>query len=163
MNKLNLGKSLKHLILLGVLVTLCSFSGAFAWRGGGGHWGGGFHGHYWGGHFGWGWYGYPTVVVAGYPYYYDGVYYSDYPIVAETEPARSVSSTVPAASSQRAAPLPPVPKKLSGDTTVINVPISGDKFTSIKLIKYANGYIGPQGEYYAGHPTVAELKALYGD
>ena len=46
---------------------------------------------------------------------------------------------------------------------MINIPNSKGGFTPVRLIKHKNGYIGPQGEFYAGHPTVDALKALYGD
>jgi hypothetical protein len=175
MNKRHPSKLIKSLLLASFVVMAWSFSSAFAWGGGGGHGGAGFHGgggyhggwgfhnHYWGGYYGWGWYGYPGVVVAGYPYYYDGVYYSDYPggsVVAVTEQGVSSGAVAP---SQTAPPLPAVPKKLDGDTAVINIPSAGGKITSVKLTKYADGYIGPQGEYYAGHPTVAQLRVLYGN
>ena len=65
---------LKSFSFLSLLVLICFSSGAFAWRGGGGHGGGGY---YHGG--GYGYHGgpyYSTVFVGGVPYYfYDGVYY----------------------------------------------------------------------------------------
>jgi hypothetical protein len=45
----------------------------------------------------------------------------------------------------------------------VNVPNSKNGFTPVKLVKQGNGYIGPQGEFYPGHPTVDQLKALYGN
>ncbi|MGB7567793.1 MAG: hypothetical protein WBM07_08030, partial [Chitinivibrionales bacterium] len=72
MYKTTMRKSLKVLFCLSLLILMCSFASALAWRGGGGgghgggggfHGGGGYHGHYGGGYHGWGWYGYPTVVV----------------------------------------------------------------------------------------------------
>ncbi len=35
-------------------------------------------------------------------------------------------------------------------------------YTAITLKKWGNGFIGPQGEYYSEHPTVEQLKTLYG-
>ncbi len=177
MNKRNLNKSVKSLLLLGLFIMMCSFSNAFArggghggggYHGGGGfHGGGGYYGHYWGGHHGWGgwgWYGYPTVVVGGYPYYYyDGDYYSDYPGNSVAVVTESAARTVAVSPAQTASPLPAVPKNLNGDTAVINIPGADGNITSVKLTKYADGYIGPQGEYYAGHPTVAQLLVLYGN
>ncbi|NQU95072.1 MAG: hypothetical protein HQ549_02400 [Candidatus Omnitrophica bacterium] len=47
-------------------------------------------------------------------------------------------------------------------TIVVNVPNCNGSYTPIALRKYGTGYIGPQGEYYHGNPTVAQLRALYG-
>lgn len=47
-------------------------------------------------------------------------------------------------------------------TIVINVPNHNGSYTPIALRKSGRGYIGPQGEYYHGNPTVAQLAALYG-
>jgi len=49
-----------------------------------------------------------------------------------------------------------------GEQITINVPNSNGSYTPVTLVKYGNGYIGPQGEYYPGNPTVEQLKALYG-
>jgi len=51
---------------------------------------------------------------------------------------------------------------VNNDTVTIYVPNSNGSYTPITLVKHGNGYIGPQGEYYAGNPTVAQLKVLYG-
>jgi hypothetical protein len=54
-------------------------------------------------------------------------------------------------------------KASAGDGAVtINIPNAGGGFTAVKLTKYKDGYKGPQGEFYPNHPTVEELKALYG-
>jgi hypothetical protein len=44
----------------------------------------------------------------------------------------------------------------------VNVPNTNGSFTPVTLIKQKDGYIGPQGEYYPGNPTVDQLKVLYG-
>jgi hypothetical protein len=49
------------------------------------------------------------------------------------------------------------------EKTTINIPNSHGGFTPVILKKYKNGYIGPQGEFYPGKPTVKQLKVLYGD
>jgi hypothetical protein len=72
-------------------------------------------------------------------------------------------AAVPAQSASSQAALPAAPQKLSGDSTIVNIPNSNGKFTPVKLTKYANGFIGPQGEFYPEHPTIAELKVLYGN
>ena len=56
----------------------------------------------------------------------------------------------------------PQPQASAGDTVTINVPNSNGSYTAVNLIRHDNGYIGPQGEYYPDHPTVEQLKALYG-
>ena len=48
------------------------------------------------------------------------------------------------------------------DTLTINIPNSKGSYTSVTLVKRGTGYVGPQGEYYEGHPTVDQLKTLYG-
>ena len=54
-------------------------------------------------------------------------------------------------------------KPASHDTTIMNVPNSKGGFTPVRLAKHNNGYIGPQGEFYNGYPTVDQLEVLYGD
>jgi len=82
-----------------------------------------------------------TVVVRGEPYdYQDHTYY-------QSRPSRYVV----------------VPAPVSPDGTVtINIPNSDGSYTVVKLVKHDDGYTGPQGEYYSGHPTVEQLKVLYG-
>jgi hypothetical protein len=96
--------------------------------------------------------GHRTIIVKGASYYYyDNVYYTSCPSGYIVVPAPSVSIVTP---------VPPQP--LSGETVTINVPNSNGSFTPVTLVKKNDGYIGPQGEYYAGHPTLEQLKALYG-
>ena len=152
------------------------------YRGGGGFHGGGFHGygwsggfyynHYWGGFYiGPVWYANPTIVVAGIPYYnFSGVYYTPYgdELVAVAPPV--VSPTVVQAPSTPTAVVS-APAKVetkeadqkTGDIVIINIPKAGGGHTPVKLVKTEKGYVGPQGEFYAGHPTVDQLKVLYGE
>jgi hypothetical protein len=168
---------LKGLFCLILVIMMFAFSNAFAWRGG--HGGGGFHGHYSGGYHGWGWYGYPAIVVNDpYNYYYGFSYpYSEgYISVASSAPAAVAAqpSTQSAATTQTK-PLSDTITQLKspssasvasqesiGDTVTIFVPNSAGRFTPVRLIKHNNGYSGPQGEFYPDHPTVAQLRALYG-
>jgi hypothetical protein len=162
------------------LITVLMCSCAFAWHGGnrGSYNGGnynnrGSYGSYRGGHFRyydgrfyspfWTFgtflpylpYDYTIVVVGDDTYYYyDGTYfrpYSDGFIVVQE----------PTEVTQPEEPKTPVQQK-SSDTMSINVPTSKGDFCAVKLVKHKNGYIGPQGEYYDGHPTVDQLKVLYG-
>jgi hypothetical protein len=95
--------------------------------------------------------GHRTMVVRGATYYYyDNVYYRDCPggYVVVPQPVVVANS--------------PVVVQPQGETVTINVPNSNGSFTPIILVKQGNGYIGPQGEYYAGNPTVMQLRTLYG-
>ena len=100
-------------------------------------------------------FGYRTIVVGGVPYYqYNNVYYrscpTGYVVVPETE-VINVATVAPVMSVQ-------------GDrvTVTINVPNANGGYTPITLLKHNDGYVGPQGEYYPGNPTVEQLRALYG-
>lgn len=53
-------------------------------------------------------------------------------------------------------------KTTSDEAVTINIPNSNGGYTAVKLARYKDGYKGPQGEYYPGHPTVDQLRALYG-
>ena len=50
----------------------------------------------------------------------------------------------------------------SGDTVTVNVPNSNGSYTAVVLKRSGNGYVGPQGEFYAQVPTTAQLQAMYG-
>jgi hypothetical protein len=158
-----------------------SYSGS-GYRGGGGHY---FHQGF-RGHYGWGsqWPSwsvgayfsylpddYTAYYVDGSPYYYcDGSYFSPYSdggyIVV---PAPDLSNaTMPEPMVQAAPETVPQPvaeqsQSASTGAIVINVPNSKGGFTPVKLVKGKDGYVGPQGEYYPGHPTIAALRVLYGD
>lgn len=86
-------------------------------------------------------------------YYYDGIYYTACPsgYVVAAPPVATVTAPVLI---QAQAP--------GSEAIIINVPNANGSFTPVKLTKSNDGYIGPQGEYYPGHPTLAQLKMLYG-
>jgi hypothetical protein len=122
--------------------------------------------------------GYSSVIVRGVPYYYfDGVYFRSngpgYVVVTVPEsdaaPADQPPSPTAAPQAAERQPLPSgeVAKSPSSgpssDTVTVSVPNSKGGFTPVKLVKRDGGYVGPQGEFYSGHPTVDELKALYGN
>jgi hypothetical protein len=91
--------------------------------------------------------GHRTIIFGGVTYYYyDNVYY---------KPCPSGYIVVPA-------PVVVAPQNLAGETVTINVPNSNGSYTPVILVKRGNGYVGPQGEYYPGNPTVEQLRALYG-
>jgi hypothetical protein len=100
--------------------------------------------------------GHRTVLYAGVSYYYyDNVYYTDAPYgyVVVPPPAEKMVVQEPAVEQSVSIP---------GPSITINIPNSNGSFTSVKLVKYKDGYLGPQGEYYPGRPTVDQLRVLYG-
>jgi hypothetical protein len=178
------------LSLILVLAAIDVFAwGGYGYRGNRHHYNHGFYNGYYHGNYGGGvhwpyWYnynvvspsiggfvaylpdGYTTVIVSGTPYYYCAGYYfrpysSGYVIV----PAPVVSNSSVAASEEpkTASAVTAQPKPESKDTATITIPNSKGGFTPVRLVKHNNGYLGPQGEFYAGHPTVDQLKALYGN
>jgi len=101
--------------------------------------------------------GHRTVIYGGVSYYYyDNVYYTDAPTgyVVVPPPAEKMVVKEPAVEQSVSIP---------GPSITINIPNSNGSFTSVKLVKYKNGYLGPQGEYYPGRPTVDQLRVLYGE
>lgn len=97
-------------------------------------------------------FGYRTVVVNGAKYYcHNNIYYQPCPMGYVVVP-QPIERTVVVAGNRDSA---------YGNVT-INVPNANGSYTSIMLVKRGNGYIGPQGEYYPEHPTVEQLKTLYG-
>lgn len=175
MIKQSLRNRLLVVMVLLLSLTVSYSSNAFAY----GHGGHGGYGHYYynggcwhgGGWWPWNWFAaglvvgavvadlppyYDTVYVNGDPYYYyDNVYYRSGPSGYVVVPAPAATSVVTAPSVMQT-------KVTSGESVVINIPNTGGGYTPVKLIKHKAGYIGEQGEYYEGHPTVAQLKVLYG-
>jgi hypothetical protein len=101
--------------------------------------------------------GHRTMIIGGATYYYyNNVYYRPCPSGYIVVPEPTVNSNVVYA------PATVRTQALSGETVTINVPNSNGSYTPIMLVKHNNGYIGPQGEYYSGNPTVEQLRALYG-
>ncbi|MEI8348922.1 MAG: hypothetical protein WCI77_02115 [Candidatus Omnitrophota bacterium] len=97
---------------------------------------------------------YETVYANGVPYYcYDRVYYRSYPsgyiVVSEPSTTVVVNSVV-------------TQPRVTGEAITINIPNAGGGYTPVTLTKYKTGYLGPQGEYYEGHPTIEQLRVLYG-
>lgn len=104
--------------------------------------------------------GYRTVVYGGISYYYsDNVYYTDAPngYVVVPAPAENIVVAPAPAAPSAPAEMPP------GQPITLNIPNASGGFTPVKLVKYKNGYLGPQGEYYPGKPTVDQLRVLYGE
>jgi len=100
--------------------------------------------------------GHRTILFGGISYYsYENVYYTDCPTGYVVVPAPANVTVVPA-------PVETMAESPPGQSITINVPNSNGSFTPVKLVKYQDGYIGPQGEYYPGNPTVDQLRVLYG-
>jgi len=47
------------------------------------------------------------------------------------------------------------------DSFPVNIPNNNGGYTTVLIRKSGNGYVGPQGEFYATFPTVAQLKTMY--
>jgi hypothetical protein len=107
------------------------------------------------------------IVVDGIAYYYYNGYYlrpcpAGYLVVSPPEVSPPEVSPPPAPTPAAEPSVAPAPKPPSDGAITINVPNAKGGFTSVKLVKCKDGYKGPQGEFYQGHPTVEELRALYG-
>ena len=172
------------IIVLLLALTVPYSSDAFAW--GGGHGGGHYRYHSGSWHddgWFWGFFAtglaigavvatlpprYETVYVSGEPYYYyDGVYYRQSPrgYIVVPVPTTTVVTVPVATTTVVAAPVVPAvvqPREITGEAAVIIIPNINGGYTPVTLTKYKTGYIGSQGEYYEGHPTVEQLKVLYG-
>ena len=98
--------------------------------------------------------GHRVMVLGGATYYYyDNMYFTNCP---------SGYVVVPAPVANPPVVIVPQSQGLSGETVIINVPNTNGSYTPVTLTKKNDGYTGPQGEYYPEHPTVEQLKALYG-
>jgi hypothetical protein len=96
-------------------------------------------------------FGHRSVVIRGSTYYhYNNIYYRTCPTGYVVVPEPAVSQNVITT------------QNLSGERVSINIPNSNGSYTTITLVKQGGGYVGPQGEYYPGNPTVEQLKSLYG-
>ncbi|MBF0571089.1 MAG: hypothetical protein HQL12_04390 [Candidatus Omnitrophica bacterium] len=122
------------------------------------------------------------VVINGEVYYTDnGVYYiltkhHGYKVVPEpvvyAQPAQVIvtqPAQVVASQPVETVVTTPAPVVISAPATVVvedvfpvNVPNNSGGYTSVAIKKSGNGYVGPQGEFYAKFPSVAQLKAMYG-
>ena len=83
------------------------------------------------------------------------------PAAETNSPAKAQLDTVSGTSEQTLGGAKGSQASSSGVVT-ISIPNANGGYTPVKLTKAQNGYIGPQGEFYGGHPTVEQLRALYG-
>lgn len=91
------------------------------------------------------------AIIASLPRQHETVYVDSTPAVAEPVMIAQAPSTVVVQ-----------PQWSSAEAVVINVPNVQGGYTPVVLTRRGNGYVGPQGEYYSGNPTVEQLKTLYG-
>jgi hypothetical protein len=100
-----------------------------------------------------------AIVVNGRTYYTNGgVYY----ILTRHHGYKVVAAPVRYAQPQvvtTVTTMPPPPP--AQDTFTVNVPNSNGSYTPITIRRSGNGYVGPQGEFYAAFPSVAQLRAMY--
>jgi hypothetical protein len=111
-------------------------------------------------------YGRRTIIVGGIAYYeYDNVYYQPCPAgyVVVQEPVMTNEYISPnvvyVPTPAVAAPAQPPSQR---ETVTINVPTSNRGSIAITLVRYPNGFVGPQGEFYPSLPTAEELRIRYG-
>lgn len=81
------------------------------------------------------------------------VYEQPEPVVVE-QPQQIVVTTPPPV------PVSTVPVD-SQESFPVNIPNNSGGYTTVVLKKSGNGYVGPQGEFYATFPSVAQLKTMY--
>jgi len=100
---------------------------------------------------------YQPVVVNGATYYVNnGVYYTytQYGYQPVSAPV-GVSASAPVATAT-------VSSTANDDTVTINIPNKSGGYTPVVLKKSGNGFVGPQGEFYAEFPRVSQLQTIYG-
>ena len=103
--------------------------------------------------------GYRQIIVNGVTYYeYNGTYYilttGGYQVV---QPPIIVQPTV-------VATMPTVSTNVARGTpedVTINIPNSQGGYTAVTLKRSGNGFVGPQGEFYAEFPSVEQLRVMY--
>ena len=128
---------------------------------------------------------YQPVVVNGVTYYVDnGVYYVytryGYQVVPQpvtvvqaapavvTQPAPvpaivPAPTTPPQATAVSPAQAVPTPTTPSADESfTVNIPNAKGGYTAVTIKRSGAGFVGPQGEFYAEFPKVAQLQAMYG-
>ena len=54
------------------------------------------------------------------------------------------------------------PQPVEMGTVIVNVPTATRGPVAITLMRYSNGFVGPQGELYPTFPSTEELSARYG-
>ena len=95
--------------------------------------------------------GYEPIVINGITYYtYSGVYYQFTPYgYAVVQPP-----VIPVIAQ------PTALENIQNSFTV-NIPNTRGGYTAVTIKKSGNGFVGPQGEFYAQFPNVEQLKVMY--
>jgi len=111
------------------------------------------------------------VNINGRIYYTDnGVYYvltqhHGYKVVAQpvvyAQPVQVIEQQPQQVVVSQPPPALPMPADTQNSFT-INVPNNSGGYIAVVITRSGNGYTGPQGEFYAQFPSVAQLKAMYG-
>ncbi len=96
-------------------------------------------------------FGYKKVYIHGEPYYsYKETYYTKQP---EGYTVVDISREVERADKDYlGAP---------SETHIVNVPNKNGSYTPVKIKRYGDTYVGPNGEYYNEAPTIDQLKRFY--
>jgi hypothetical protein len=116
--------------------------------------------------------GYTVVYMGGMPYYYYGnAYYAAAPngYVVTAPPAIAAPIAVSPSVAPVQAPVPapiaqqPVASAANEPSSAVEtyIPNGNGSFTVVTLQKTEKGFLGPQGEFYADHPTEEQLKTRY--
>lgn len=101
--------------------------------------------------------GWHTVIIDGVTYYtFQGVYYTriprGYQVVQPPRPVVVEPVTVSAS----------VAADQAQQEFTVNIPDSKGGYVPVVIKKTANGFVGPQGEFYSEFPKVAQLQVMYG-
>lgn len=108
-----------------------------------------------------------TIIMGGTAYYeYENIYYQPCPggYTVVQPPAvvnPYVSSPVVYAPPSNMVVPSVQPQPSGGGTIIVNVPTATGGTVAITLIRYSNGFTGPQGEFYPNFPSTEELSARY--
>jgi len=112
---------------------------------------------------------YQPVVINGVTYYVNnGVYYNytayGYQAVATPVGVVAAPTAVPAtAPIVQADAVTVTPSSVNTDDSyTVNIPNGKGGYNAVLLKRSGNGFIGPQGEFYAEFPKVSQLQLMYG-
>lgn len=102
--------------------------------------------------------GYSRVIIDGTMYYvYNGVYYSQVPQGYQVVQPPATVVVEPATVAANIAPT-----EQGESEFTVNIPNAKGGYTAVTLKRSGTGFIGPQGEFYAEFPKVAQLEIMYG-
>jgi len=95
-------------------------------------------------------------------YYYGAPYYPPADEVLVSPPIYQPVVQQPITIIQPPDVTTPSTSNVTSDSITINIPNDKGGYTAVTLKKSANGYIGPQGEFYTEFPKVSQLEIMYG-